>query len=215
MIPERFGARRRRIARARRIVIAVATAAAVLMGLAGCEREERDFQTIPPGASEETPVRTSALHAGPSGTEPTIVNAYENNAWAVGEGQRLYSQMNCAGCHAPGGGGGIGPALTDDEWIYGAQPENIFDTIVKGRPRGMPSYRDRLGNSEVWKLVAYVRTLNGRTRKDTWAPRSDGMEDALPDTDERGTQHGADTSRVHPEQQAPRPVAPRPGGASR
>ena len=213
MISERIGARRQRVERARRIAIALATAGAVVLGLAGmtgCDREDRDFQTIPPGASEETPVRTSALHAGPSGTEPTIVNAYENNAWAIGEGQRLYAQMNCAGCHSPGGGGGIGPALTDDEWIYGAQPENIFDTIIKGRPRGMPSFRDRLGNSEVWKLVAYVRTLNGRTRKDAWAPRSEGMEDAIPDTDERGTQHGADTSRVHPEQQAPRP-----GGATR
>ena len=175
---------------------------------AGCQREDRDFQTIPPGASEETPVRTSALHAGPSGTEPTIVNAYDNNAWAIGEGQRLYSQMNCAGCHAPGGGGGIGPALTDDEWIYGGQPENIFDTIVKGRPRGMPSFRDRIGNSEVWKLVAYVRTMNGVTRKDTWAPRADDMEDALPDTDERGAGN-ADSSRIFPEQLAPRPGAPR------
>jgi cytochrome c oxidase cbb3-type subunit 3 len=174
---------------------------------AGCQREDRDFQTIPPGASEETSVRTSALHAGPSGTEATLVNAYESNAWAIGEGQRLYSQMNCAGCHAPGGGGGIGPALTDDEWIYGGQPENIFDTIVKGRPRGMPSFRDRIGNSEVWKLVAYVRTLNGKTRKDAWAPRADGMEDGTPDTDERGTQHGSDTSVVHPEQRAPRPGA--------
>jgi cytochrome c oxidase cbb3-type subunit 3 len=175
--------------------------------VAGCQREDRDFQTIPPGASEETSVRTSALHAGPSGTEATLVNAYESNAWAIGEGQRLYSQMNCAGCHAPGGGGGIGPALTDDEWIYGGQPENIFDTIVKGRPRGMPSFRDRIGNTEVWKLVAYVRTLNGRTRKDAWAPRADGMEDATPDTDERGTQHGTDTSVVHPVQRAPRPGA--------
>jgi cytochrome c oxidase cbb3-type subunit III len=212
MISERIGVRRQRVERARRLVIALAAAGAaalVLGGMTGCDREDRDFQTIPPGASEETPVRTSALHAGPGATEPTIVNAYENNAWAIGEGQRLYGQMNCAGCHAPGGGGGIGPALTDDEWIYGAQPENIFDTIVKGRPRGMPSFRDRIGNSEVWKLVAYVRTLNGRTRKDTWAPRSEGMEDELPDTDERGTQHGADTSRVHPEQQAPRPGATR------
>ena len=205
MTSNRFDLRRHRVQRVRRIAIGLTLAAAALTAFAGCQREDRDFQTIPPGASEETPVRTSALHAGPSGTEPTIVNAYEGNAWAIGEGQRLYAQMNCAGCHSPGGGGGIGPALTDDEWIYGGQPENIFDTVVKGRPRGMPSYRDRLGNSEVWKLVAYVRTLNGQTRKDAWAPRSEGMEDELPDTDERGTQRGADTSRVHPEQQAPRP----------
>ena len=181
------------------VLLAIAT-----LLVAGCQREDRDFQTIPPGASAETPVRTSALHAGPGVPEPMVHSPYDANAWAIGEGKRLYEQMNCAGCHSPGGGGGIGPALTDDEWIYGADPENIFDTIVKGRPRGMPSFRGRLGNSEVWKLVAYVRTLGGFTRKDAWSPRGDRMEEANTDTDERGPP-AHDTSRVHPEQQAPRP----------
>ena len=208
MISNRIDVQRHRVRRVRRVAMALALGTSLVLTallMAGCQREDRDFQTIPPGASEETPVRTSALHAGPSSVEPTVINSYQANAWAIGEGQRLYSQMNCSGCHAPGGGGGIGPALTDDEWIYGGQPENIFDTIVKGRPRGMPSFKDRLGNSEVWKLVAYVRTLNGQTRKDAWSPRSEGMEHAMPNSDERGTQHDKDTSLVHPEQQAPKP----------
>ena len=179
-----------------------------LLLLAGCQREDRDFQSMPPGGSAETPVRTSALHAGPSVPEPVVRNPYDANAWAISEGRRYYEQMNCAGCHAPGGGGGIGPALTDDAWIYGADPENIFDTIVKGRPRGMPAFRGRLGNTEVWKLVAYVRTLGGFTRRDAWSPRAEGMEESLSDTDQQGS-GGADTSTIHPEQRAPRP----PGAA--
>ncbi|GLC23916.1 c-type cytochrome [Roseisolibacter agri] len=186
-----------------------ATRAALLLALVAagaCDREKRDFQTIPPGASDETLVRTSALHAGPPVPEPTA-GTYQDNAWAIGEGQRLYNQMNCSGCHAPGGGGGIGPALSDDEWIYGSEPENVFDTIVKGRPHGMPSYRGRMGNSEVWKLVAYVRTLGGLTRKDAWSPRGEHLGESTPDPNTRG--HGLDdSSRVHPEQLPPAP----PGG---
>ncbi|MGZ8468491.1 MAG: c-type cytochrome [Gemmatirosa sp.] len=172
-----------------------------LVALAACERERRDFATVPPGASDETLVRTSALHAGPPAPEPTA-STYQDNAWAIGEGQRLYTQMNCAGCHAPGGGGGIGPVLTDDAWIYGSDPENVFDTIVKGRPNGMPSYRGRMGNSEVWKLAAYVRTLGGLTRKDAWSPRSEHLNEASPDMKARGA-GGADTSTIHPEQLPP------------
>jgi cytochrome c oxidase cbb3-type subunit 3 len=184
-------------------------ALAVALATAACQREERDFATVPPGASDETIVRTSALHAGPPSPEPTA-NTYQDNAWAIGEGQRLYTQMNCAGCHAPGGGGGIGPALTDDDWIYGSDPENIFDTIVKGRPNGMPSYRGRMGNSEIWKLTAYVRTLGGLTRTDAWSPRSEHMTESAPDPSQRGS-GGADTSRIHPEQRPPGEV---PGGSA-
>jgi cytochrome c oxidase cbb3-type subunit 3 len=116
--------------------------------------------------------------------------------------------MNCAGCHSPGGGGGIGPALTDDEWIYGSDPENVFDTIEKGRPNGMPSYQGRIGNSEMWKLVAYVRTLGGLTRKDAWSPRADGLNESHADIDARGST--ADTSLIPPEQVPPKPKAAAP-----
>jgi len=44
----------------------------------------------------------------------------------------------------------------DDEWIYGFEPVNIFATIVEGRPNGMPSFRNRIPDYQVWQLVAYV-----------------------------------------------------------
>jgi cytochrome c oxidase cbb3-type subunit III len=173
--------------------------AAIVVGVAACEREHRDFHTTPPGAGpSEASVRTSALHAGPAATEQTG-GPYQDNRWAISEGKRLYEWMNCAGCHAPGGGGGIGPSLIDDDWIYGADPENVFDTIVKGRPQGMPSYRGRLGNSEVWKLVAYVRTLGGFTPSDAWPARGESMSHAM--NDQKGS--ASDTSRIPPESRAP------------
>ena len=86
----------------------------------------------------------------------------------------LFNQMNCVGCHAHGGGG-MAPALMDDEWLYGSEPENIYDTIVEGRPNGMPAWRDRLSNQQVWQLVAYVRSLSGIGPKAARSGRGDEM----------------------------------------
>jgi len=162
---------------------ALPLALAALLGVAGvsaCDREKRDFQTIPPGASDETLVRTSALHAGPPVPEPTA-GTYQDNAWAIGEGQRLYTQMNCAGCHSPGGGGGIGPALTDDKWIYGAEPEQIYSTIVEGRPDGMPAFGGRIPSQQVWQLVSYIDSLGGQVPQDAAPSRNDDMSVSKPE----------------------------------
>ena len=44
-----------------------------------------------------------------------VKNPFEGNYDAMNQGRKLFSQFNCAGCHSPGGGGGIGPPLIDDE----------------------------------------------------------------------------------------------------
>ena len=179
---------------------------ALLFALTACAREQRSFRETPPGATAMPAVQTTELQAGPRTVDPSQ-GAYQENRWAVGQGQTFYAQYNCAGCHAPGGGGGMGPPLNDDEWIYGSDPENVFDTILEGRPNGMPSYRGRLGNSEMWKLVAYVRTLGGLTRRDAWSPRADNMSEAGQSPDPRGGM-GQDSSRIPPEQLPPRPPRP-------
>jgi cytochrome c oxidase cbb3-type subunit 3 len=64
----------------------------------------------------------------------------------------------------------------DDEWIYGSDPENVFETIVEGRPNGMPSYRGKVTDGQVWRLAAYVRSMSGLLAKDVAPGRSDGMQ---------------------------------------
>ena len=51
-----------------------------------------------------------------------------------------------AGCHANGGGGIGPPPIRKDQrdWIYGGEPSNVFDTIVKGRPNGMPTWGGKI-----------------------------------------------------------------------
>ncbi|MEA2761638.1 MAG: cytochrome c oxidase cbb3-type subunit [Gemmatimonadaceae bacterium] len=142
--------------------------------LTACKREERRFRETPPSATSDNAVTMSSLQPGPSVIEAGMRNPYEDNAYAVSEGKQLFDQMNCSGCHSHGGGG-IGPPLTDNEWIYGSEPQNIFQTIVEGRPNGMPPFRGKIPNYQVWELVAYVRALGGIQGKAVRTTRDDHM----------------------------------------
>ena len=158
---------------------------AALLWVAACEREHRELRTPPSGASTVPAIRVSELVPGPSGVLPDSippgpegvdsVSPYEENAYAISEGKRLFDWMNCSGCHAQGGGG-IGPPLMDQAWLYGGAPANIYATIVEGRPNGMPSFGGRLTDDDVWKLVAYVRSMSGLPSKAARPGRNDDMQ---------------------------------------
>jgi cytochrome c oxidase cbb3-type subunit 3 len=145
-------------------VVILAIVAAVFGG-ANCKREERPFR----GLAEERSHLGLTVLSRSRGRSP-----YAENAWGMSEGQRLYAQMNCAGCHAHGGGG-MGPPLMDGKWIYGFDDAAIFETIARGRPNGMPAYGDRLNDDQIWKLVAFVKSLGGHAPAAAAAARDDHM----------------------------------------
>ena len=144
----------------------------------GCKREQRELRAVPPLARPAEAVRVTDLQPGTSVAEPTS-NDYEKKSYQLSEGQRLYENFNCVGCHAHGGGD-IGPPFSDDKWIYGYQPQQVFASIVQGRPKGMPSYGFRLNENQVWELVAYVRSMSGQVSKATASGRDDHMQIAPP-----------------------------------
>ena len=149
--------------------------AATLTVLSACERENRRFQENPPTATPTaTALVVSALQPGPAVIEPKVDAPYDDNAWAVSEGKSLFNAMNCSGCHFQGGGG-IGPALMDDEWIYGSEPQQIFSSIADGRPNGMPAWKYTLSNQQTWELVSYVRSLSSLIPKGARGGRDDHM----------------------------------------
>jgi cytochrome c oxidase cbb3-type subunit 3 len=119
--------------------------------------------------------RQSDLQPGGPLSQPQVANSYDGSAYAISEGQRLFNWYNCSGCHA-NGGGGIGPPLIKSQWIYGGEPENLFDTIVKGRPNGMPTWGGRIPEYQIWQLVAYIRSLNNEEPKSATPARSDTIE---------------------------------------
>jgi len=64
----------------------------------------------------------------------------------------------------------------DDKWIYGASPENIYASIMEGRPNGMPSFRGHLTEDQAWKIVAYVRSMSAQVPQGVAPNRSDEMK---------------------------------------
>jgi len=144
----------------------------VLVLATSCQREKRSFQSAPP-TYKSYQVTMGTLFPG---TTPitSLAGPFEENAYGVSEGKRLYTQYNCTGCHF-NGGGGIGPPLMDDVWIYGSEPVNIYSTIIEGRPNGMPSFRNKIPDDQVWQIASYVRSLSGQLRKDVAPGRSDDM----------------------------------------
>lgn len=82
---------------------------------------------------------------------------------AIKVGQRLFLQ-NCAQCHGSDARGSKGfPNLTDNDWLYGGEPEMIKKTIMDGRNGVMAAWKDILGGDQGVKEVAsYVLQLSGR-----------------------------------------------------
>jgi cytochrome c oxidase cbb3-type subunit III len=165
----------------------VALGAALLLA-GGCERERRRFDT--PATNQATPVgtapRTSALQPAEARDDPVRGPAgpgkgYEQNAYSVAQGKRLYRWYNCNGCHAQGGGD-IGPALMDDQWRYGSAPAQIFATIMQGRPNGMPSFGGHMSEDQAWQITAYVRSMSGQLDKDVAPGRADSLQAGEPES---------------------------------
>ena len=155
----------------------------IALGLSviSCEREERGFRVEPPSSSRINSKTLSDLQPGQKLPVSEVKNEYEENAYALSEGKRLFSSYNCNGCHAQGGGG-MGPPLMDDEWIYGGRPEQIFSTIVEGRPNGMPSFRNKVPDFQVWQLSAYERSMSGQVPKDAAPSRPDHLQGKPPES---------------------------------
>jgi cytochrome c oxidase cbb3-type subunit 3 len=131
-----------------------------LLLLAGCNRGA--LPALPAEQPDRQGVIDSALAPGVGRTLVTIdprAAAYYDNADAVNTGKRLFGQYNCSGCHS-NGGGGMGPSLMDGAWIYGGRLEQIHQTLVEGRPNGMPTWGGKIPDQQLWQLSAYVRSMS-------------------------------------------------------
>ena len=146
------------------LAVSLAGALAAAAALAGCSRPptqirapaDEPVQQSGPGA---TPV--SDLTPGGAPTRPPDPRAayYEGDRDAIYAGQRWFQWYNCSGCHFHGGGG-IGPALMDKKWRYGSRLDQIYHSIADGRPNGMPAWRGKIPDAQIWQLAAYVKSLS-------------------------------------------------------
>lgn len=125
-------------------------------------RAAADDQSRLPAPGDRTLyVPATELFPGSARRDPMVENPFSGNQQAIDAGRRHFSAFNCAGCHAPLGGGGMGPPLSDDVWIYGGEPAQVYLSIMHGRPQGMPAWSSMLPEKTAWELVAYIETLPG------------------------------------------------------
>jgi mono/diheme cytochrome c family protein len=94
-----------------------------------------------------------------NGAAPPKLNPYTGNADAIAEGQVLYKKFNCYACHGQAGGGGMGPNLTDETWQTGDGSDASLQVQIKEGKGAMPPFKSLLNDDQVWKLIAFVRSL--------------------------------------------------------
>ena len=157
------------------MVLALGGALVVGVGaLVGWSREGRTYRLDPPLSSEFEKIRLMPNDI--SGAPPEVYfklgEPYENTAYDLSQGKRLYSWFGCAACHGDGRGG-AGPSFLDGWWLYGPEMVSVVASIRDGRPHGMPAFRDKMTIDQIWQLAGYVRTIGAYSAKKTAPSRND------------------------------------------
>ena len=91
---------------------------------------------------------------------PRKLNPFTGNADMAAEGRTLYFQVGCQGCHGGGGGGGMATSVIDDAWTFGSDDDVLF-RLIKGEipEQTMPAVYSVLEDEEVWKILAFIRSV--------------------------------------------------------
>jgi cytochrome c oxidase cbb3-type subunit 3 len=145
-----------------------------LATLAGCEREQRELRLDPPVADalDKIALMPNRIAGAPPQVYYALNKPYENNAYNLSEGKRLYGWFGCKSCHGDGQGG-IGPSFLDGWWLYGPEMVSIFASIRDGRPHGMPAFKDKMTTDQIWQLAGYVQTIGAYSAKTAATSRND------------------------------------------
>ena len=108
-------------------------------------------------AADAAPSQETAQNSTPKSKK---LNPLTGNPEAIAAGKTLFVQNGCQGCHGGGGGGGMGPSVIDEEWKFGSNDETLVK-LLKGEiaESAMPNVYGNLDPQEVWKLLAFIRSV--------------------------------------------------------
>ena len=96
-----------------------------------------------------------------------------SDAAGVEAGKGLF-EKTCVACHMQGGGGGVGPNLTDDYWIHGGSIKDIFKTVKYGWPdKGMQAWASNFSPVQMQQIASYIKSLKGTHPANPKAPQGD------------------------------------------
>lgn len=102
---------------------------------------------------------TGTVSAAEAPAGAGVKNPFAGKPEAIKDGEKIFD-AKCADCHGGDAMGQSGPDLTDDKWIYGGSDAEVLETVTNGRKGGMPSWRSELGKDDIWKVIAYIRSLH-------------------------------------------------------
>ena len=136
-------------------VVCILAACIATFACITCDAEAGDSSDVPAAIRYEANI--SAGGVNPPGV--ALENPHKDDLQSAQTGERLFSSMNCDGCHGGGALGSVGPSLVDGRWRYGGADEEIFQSIYYGRPKGMPAFGGVLGAEGIWMLVTYLQSL--------------------------------------------------------
>jgi cytochrome c oxidase cbb3-type subunit 3 len=177
---------------------------------------------VPAEAMLRVPVSGIYPGGNSNGLNPDMQNPLKNDPDAVIRGMKDFDSFNCSGCHMANGGGGMGPALSNDTWIYRSSPANIYLDIAQGRSAGMPAFGAMLPDRTIWELVAYIQSLSDKPTP-TFGVTTSAAPDSAPEEQVPAGQIQSPTPWNYTEPTPPngekndagdqRPDAPLPPGA--
>lgn len=115
------------------------------------------WQTL---ANDEAEVTRKMAASQPVSDELLVKLSHDPDT--IKKAQATFVQQ-CAQCHGANGEGKIGPNLTDDHFLHGKKPTEIYQTVTEGYvKKGMPAWGMLLGPEKVRGLASYVITLQGK-----------------------------------------------------
>lgn len=124
-------------------------------------------------------------------------------------GKKVF-ELNCVACHMADGGGGIGPNLTDQNWILGGGIKNVFRTISEGGRdgKGMVAWKNSLKPLEMAQVASYVLQFQETTpanpkdpEGEIWVDESENTSEAVEPNDETTNETDENSTEVVEETQ--------------
>jgi mono/diheme cytochrome c family protein len=123
------------------------------------------------GSASESPTETAK-----TAEKGTLKNPYSDYESVAPEGRKIWLSAGCNGCHGMGGGG-MGPPLTNQVWVYGKDDDTLFRLIALGSDALQKQGYSRKGSENVvgpmpamgtvvkstddlWKIIAWIRSIN-------------------------------------------------------
>ena len=134
--------------------------------------------------------------------DPPSRNPLDGNPDAIRAGMGMY-RVRCADCHGMDARGVRAPDLTQ-VWASGRSDAGLFQTLRLGVPNTeMPSVGARTTDDEIWRMLAYLRTLAAPTPTETPRGNAENGERIFWATcggchrvNDRGGRLGPDLSRI-------------------